>query len=173
MEKKKIKKKKIKELVNPDFTRIEGSEVINKDHVAQTGQNYDGIPQTTDDAVVNQRQGASRYLYRRFVGENNTNKSILKEKMDKLIEDIISKQDLDNDIVKRMSDELVRKNGIPSLDIMNETNPIVVKKVNSLVDIISRNGVTPEEKAIIINHLLSVDMSNIPQSYKTELKKKL
>lgn len=175
MEKKNIKKKKkVKEFVKPDFSQIGGSEVINRDHVGKTGDNYDGIPQTTDDAVVNQRQGASRYLYRRFIGEDKDGvKSILKEKMDKLIEDIISKQDLDHDIVTRMSDDLVKKNGIPSIDIMNETNPIVVKKVNSLVDIMSRNGVTPEEKGIIINHLLSIDMSNIPQSYKNELKKKL
>jgi len=170
---KKIKKKKIKEFVKPDGTKIGGSEVINKDHVAQTGQNYDGIPQTTDDARLNQTQSASRYLYRSFRGENTEKKDLLKEKMDKLIEDIISKKDLDAEIVKRMSDDIVRKNGIPEIDIMNDTNPIVVKKVRSLVDIMSKNGVTPEEKGIIINYLLSIDMNDIPQSYKNELVKKI
>jgi hypothetical protein len=151
----------------------------------QTGDDEEGLGQTMDDTVVMQRQGPGRFYKNGHlhIGESDedevdedsdeTLEESSKQKMKGVLEDIFSKKDIDSTIVKRMRDNEFRANGIPPLETMTDSNPIVVRKVNLLKDILNRNTVSGEEKGIIINALLDTDMYDIPQEYKNELKKKL
>jgi hypothetical protein len=91
--------------------------------------------------------------------------------MDELIEDIFTKKDFDRDFVTKQPD--LRLNGIQNLDTIKDSNPILIRKVETLRDLIGKNDATGEEKAIIINYLLDMDMTDIPVEYKNELKKKI
>lgn len=95
-----------------------------------------------------------------------------KVKMKSLIEDIFTKKEFDKEFVDVKRNDL-RLNGIPELEVVRETNPILIRKVGALKDLIEKNSTSGEEKAIILNHLLGMDITDIPYEYKQELKKKL
>jgi len=105
-------------------------------------------------------------------GKSNL-KEVSKDKMDELIEDIFTKKDFDKEFIDKKNVSDLRLNGIQPLDSIRETNPILIRKVVNLSELIEKNDVSGEEKAIILNYLLSIDMVNIPSEYKEELKKKI
>ena len=80
--------------------------------------------------------------------------------------------DFDKEFVEKRKKDL-RLNGIESLESIRETNPILIRKVGTLKDLIEKNSASGEEKAIILNFLLDMDMTDVPQQYKDELKKKI
>ena len=92
--------------------------------------------------------------------------------MNSIIEDIFTKKDFDKEFVDTKIKDLKSK-GIESLESIRDTNPILIRKVGALKDIIEKNSASGEEKAVILNHLLSMDISDIPNEYKQELKKRL
>lgn len=94
-------------------------------------------------------------------------KEASKSKMEDMVEDIVNKK-----IAKDVLD--VKKNGIPDIDVVSDENPILVRKLKNLIDIISLNQATGEQKGVILNFLLNnTDMADIPREYKEELKKKI
>ena len=94
-------------------------------------------------------------------------KEASKSKMEDMVEDIVNKK-----IAKDVLD--VKKNGIPDIDVVSDENPILVRKLKNLIDIISLNQATGEQKGVILNFLLNnTDMADIPTEYKEELKKKI
>lgn len=95
-----------------------------------------------------------------------------KIKMDSLIEDIFTKKDFDKEFVEKTKNDL-KFNEIKDLESIRDTNPILIRKVGSLRDIIEKNSATGEEKAVILNYLLSMDLTDIPREYKEKLKKKI
>tara|TARA_R110000751_G_scaffold37974_2_gene91544 strand:+ start:1484 stop:2113 length:630 start_codon:yes stop_codon:yes gene_type:complete len=95
-----------------------------------------------------------------------------KNKMNSLIEDIFTKKDFDKEFVEKRKKDL-RLNGIESLESIRDTNPILIRKVGTLKDLIEKNSASGEEKAVILNFLLDIDMTDVPQQYKEELKKKI
>jgi len=95
-----------------------------------------------------------------------------KNKMNSLIEDIFTKKDFDKEFVEKRKKDL-RLNGIESLESIRETNPILIRKVGTLKDLIEKNSASGEDKAVILNFLLDIDMTDVPQQYKEELKKKI
>ena len=103
---------------------------------------------------------------------NSTLKETSKGKMDSLIEDIFTKKDFDKEFVNKKNSD-IRLNGIQPLDTIKDTNPILIRKVQNLKELIEKNDATGEEKAIILNYLLGIDMNDIPQQYKDELKKRI
>jgi hypothetical protein len=187
----------LKEFVNKSGSRIKGDYRI--DQVNSMTTSPASPPVTTSDYVNSTRQGMSRYMYRSFYGENDeTNdaeipeedkqkkypkkgkKKVVKKlkesskvKLDELINDIITKKNFDSDIINKIKTSELRLNAMPSLDIVKETNPILVRKVIALKDILDKNEPTGEELAIILNYILDTDMSKIPNQYKEELKKKI
>lgn len=180
----------VNELVDSDGSRIGGDDGALSVDDAITVTNS-----TTDDAARMKQQGMSRFLYRGFYGEDEDEDCDLdipdidkkkvkkfkkkgleeagKEHMKGIIEDIFTKRTFDKDIVDRYRNNDVRRNGIPPLDTIKDTNPILIRKVSLLKDIIEKNDATGEEKAIILNHLLDMNMVDIPSEYKEELKKKI
>jgi hypothetical protein len=181
----------LNEFIDGGGARIKGDEPINQANNKTTSNS------TTDDFISSTRQnGWSRYTnYGRtsYMGEDdeedvdlpkkdkkkrkpkivkNPLKEVSKRKMDSLIEDIFTKKDFDTEFVnKKQSD--IRLNGIQPLDTIKDTNPILIRKVQNLKELIEKNDATGEEKAIILNYLLSIDMTDIPVEYKNELKKKI
>lgn len=105
--------------------------------------------------------------------EKNTLKEASKFKLDELVDDIITKKSFDSDIIDKIKSSELRLNAIPTMDIVKETNPILVRKVMALKDILDKSVPSGEELAIILNQILDVDMSKIPNEYKEELKKKI
>ncbi len=175
----------ISELVDSSGSKIKGDIKINQDDNA-TSSKY-----TTDDVVNSTRQkGSVFYNYGRiFYGENDENNSKVKNKKSKrnnkklvkefgknntinIIEDIFTKKDFDREFVNKSVD-YQKLNGIPKIDDIKETNPIIIRKVSALKDIIEKNNTSGEEKAIILNYLLGIDLSDIPKEFKNELIKKL
>ena len=186
----------ISELINKDGTRISGDKKINQVN-NMTASNL-----TTDDFVSTTRQGIYFYnnFGRVYVGEDDdTNDGVKvpngdkpkktkkskkrspmstklkensKKRMESIIEDIFTKKDFDKEFVEKKTKDL-KLNGIQDLEVIKETNPILIRKVATLRDVIEKNSTSGEEKAIILNYLLSMDTTDIPTEYKEELKKKL
>lgn len=180
----------LKEFIDRYGIKISGDEPINQFN------NVTASDLTNDDKVVMSRQGISRYFNygRIMVGEDDEEnvelppkdrkkrkphslKSKLKEtsknKMDELIEDVFTKKDFDKDFITKKNSSDLRLNAIQPMDSIKESNPIILRKVVILKDLIDKDDVTGEEKAIILNYLLSINMTDIPQQYKEELKKKI
>lgn len=184
----------LKELVNKFGAPIGGDYRIDQDDSMTTSPTTP--PTTTDDFIKANRQGPNRFMYRSFARENDDeNKDVKlskkdrkkkypkklkteleessKFKMDELLEDIINKKSFDRDIIDKLKHSKMESDGIPELDYIKETNPILIRKVMALKDIIEKNSATGEEKAIILNYLLGLDMTDIPNEYKQKLKNKI
>ena len=95
-----------------------------------------------------------------------------RNKMSSLVEDVFTKKDFDREFVKNGGNNMTTKE-IGNLDSIRETNPILIRKVGALVDIIEKNSTSGEEKAVILNHILNMDLTDIPQNHKEILKRKL
>lgn len=94
-------------------------------------------------------------------------KETAKEKMGDMVEDIVNKK-ISKDVLN------IKKNGIPDIDVVADENPILVRKLKNLIDIVKLNQATGEQKGVILNFLLgNVDVADIPSEYKEELKKKI
>lgn len=183
----------LNELVNKDGSRIKGDGKIDQDNNMTTSKI------TTDDFVHMTRQGISRYnnYGRVYYGEDDESKkdakipkedrkkkkprkkpkikqlkSESKNKMSSLIEDVFTKKDFDREFVKNGGNNMTTKE-IGDLDSIRDTNPILIRKVGALVDIIEKNSTSGEEKAVILNHILNMDLTDIPQNHKEILKRKL
>jgi hypothetical protein len=91
-----------------------------------------------------------------------------------MVEDIVDKKFPKEvvDKIKKYGD--VNKNGIPDIEIISEENPLLVRKVKNLIDIISKNQATGEQKGVILNFLINnIGTIDIPMEYKQEMLKKL
>jgi hypothetical protein len=184
----------ISELIRANGAPIGGDYRIDQDDSMTTSPTTP--PTTTDDFIKNSRQGPNRFMYRSFAREDDNTKekaklpskdrkkkypkkpkSELEEsakfKMDDLVEDIINKKSFDKDIIDKIRYSQINTEGIPDLDVIKETNPILVRKVVALKDIIEKNNASGEEKGIILNYLLSLDMTDLPPVFKNKLKEKI
>jgi len=97
-----------------------------------------------------------------------------KKKMKNMVEDIVDKKFPKEvvDKIKKYGD--IRKNGVPDIEIISDENPLLVRKVKSLVDIIEKNQATGEQKGVILNFLINnIGTVDIPTEYKQEILKKL
>lgn len=106
--------------------------------------------------------------------KKNKLKESSKRKMEEYVEDIVSKK-ISKDVLDRVKkDGDIRKNGIPDIDIINEENPVLVRKAKNLIDAIKSNLATGEEKGVLLNFLITnIDTIDIPSEYKNEMLKKL
>jgi hypothetical protein len=100
-----------------------------------------------------------------------------KEKMKSLVDEILTKRRIPKDVVQRTNEEdLMHDVEIPEIGELKKTyeKPIVVRKLNSLMDIINKEGIYGDQVAIILNHLLnSVDISKIDKEHRELLGDKL
>ena len=106
--------------------------------------------------------------------EKNKISESSKNKMKNMVEDIVDKKFPKEvvDKIKKYGD--INKNGIPDIEIISEENPLLVRKVKNLIDIISKNQATGEQKGVILNFLINnIGTIDIPMEYKQEMLKKL
>jgi hypothetical protein len=114
-------------------------------------------------------------MFRRFYGEGDNSKSpktvkeMANQKMKKVLEDLVSNASYDRDVL----DAVKYNNGIPDLETLKEKHPVLVRKVAHFNTLISNDEVSGEDKAILINSILSANLTDIPSSYKKELIKKI
>jgi hypothetical protein len=179
----------LNEFIGKNGAKIRGDEPINQSNNATASQS------DTDTHIGDTRQGGwnrfNNYGRVSYLGEdddvedqdkpkkkknkikkNVSLEEVSKHKMDSLIEDIFTKKDFDKEFVQKTKSDL-RLNAIPEIDTIRDTNPILIRKVQNLKDLIEKGEATGEEKAIMLNYLLSMDVTDIPVEYKNELKKKI
>tara|TARA_R110000803_G_scaffold124467_2_gene192215 strand:+ start:1575 stop:2102 length:528 start_codon:yes stop_codon:yes gene_type:complete len=161
--KKTSKKQDLEELVDEKGGKISGDEHIDQSGMATTTKD------TTDDHVRKSRQGSP--FFRRYYSESEdiTLDEVAKNKMKKVVEDILTKKKFDKDVI----DKVRLSDGIPTMDMVKETHPVLVRRVSNIKSLIDRDDVSGTEKAILLNELLSIDLSEIPTEYKRELGRKL
>lgn len=104
----------------------------------------------------------------------NRLKETSRRKMEEFVEDIVTKNVSKDVINKVKSNGEIRQNGIPEIDIISDENPVLVRKVKNLIDIVSKNLATGEQKGVILNYLINnIGTTDIPSEYKQEMLKKL
>ena len=97
-----------------------------------------------------------------------------KKKMGEMVEDIVNKKFSKEVLDKVKINGDINKNGIPDIEIISDENPLLVRKVKNLIDIISKNQATGEQKGVILNYLINnIGSTDIPMEYKSEMLKKL
>jgi hypothetical protein len=188
----------LSELVNKNGSKLGGDYKIDQINSMTTSPSEP--PVTTDDYMKATKQGKSLYMFRSFYTEDDETNDDLKEpkedtkkkkglkkikekkktklkesdnnKIKSLIEDVFTKKDFDNEFVEK-KDASIKRGEIPNLEFIRETNPILIRKVSALKEIIEKNISSGEEIAVVLNHLLDLDLSDVPSEYKKILKNKL
>jgi hypothetical protein len=162
------KKQELEELVDEKGGKLQGDK-----HIDQNDKAASSI-YTTDDAVHTKGgiQG-SKYNPRTSYMNDDEEVSldrVAKDKMKKVVEDIFNKR---NGGESDVMDKTKYSEGIPEVDELKETLPVLVRKISHIKTLLDREEVGGDEKAILLNSLLSVDLTDIPSQYKRELARKL
>lgn len=164
----------LKEIIDSNGVFIKGNRRLDQSNSMATSK------LTTDDAIKSQRQGVSRYktsgrVY--FGEEENTmdNSKIKKNKTqekfeDSIVETVFTKKEFDREFVNKSIENMDK---IENIDSIRETNPILIRKVGALKDIIEKNNASGYEKAVILNYLLDMDLTDISNKHKELLRKKI
>ena len=135
---------------------------------------------TSDDYVRSATQGPEAYFiyggpyyginYSYVVNESG--EEIIEEEqigeMKNLVDEIfLSKRDKQKGIVKKANEQDIMGDvgiSIPDVSELKKTyeKPMVIRKLNHLMDLITKEGITGDELAIILNHIVNnVDISQI------------
>lgn len=158
-----------------EFVDADGS-FIKGDYNPNKRETFVGInrPETSREFAMYTAQGP-RYYYTPHYGASKvyTRESIAENKMKGMIEDIVKGKYNDYDVVDKND---INTNEIPDISLLKTQyeKPIIARKAKYLADMMEREGITGEEIAIVINHLLSiVEIEKIPANYKKILINKL
>lgn len=157
---KKYDSEELTELVDGDGTPIEGDDVDNYDSQVKTAPN-----QTTDDFVQSGIQPNDYYYNSAYMtGGVKVRATESKEKMSKLIEDLVSKKQK-----QHLLNKPTNENKISSIDSLDS---ILVNKITDTVK--SADNLDGEGIAIILNHFIeNLNTEKIPHNLLNVLKNKL
>jgi hypothetical protein len=155
--------------------------LINPSNNYKQNRNHIKSKKTTDDFVRNSTQGPEAYFiyggpyyginYTRVVNEEE-DISESDESMKSLVDEIIrNKKDKNRDVVKRMKEEDIMSEpiSIPDISELKDVHekPIVIRKINSLLDLIHKENLKGDELAILLNHLINnLDLSTLSEEHK-------
>jgi hypothetical protein len=157
---------------DPMFDPEDGVQIKNSAVQNKTQQGYRKFPYSLLPlSVVASNSSATSYMSDSKDDEKPTKG---KSKVKKMVEDIVDKKFPKEvlDKIKKYGD--INKNGIPDIDIISDENPLLVRKVTTLIDIIEKNQATGEQKGVILNYLINnIGTIDIPVEYKNEMLKKL
>lgn len=169
---------KIEELIDADGSPIEGDEVHNNDSEIE-------VPNAqTSDEFKSQAIGPRSY-YNLYGGTPYSRGSrhgmtvenideIAKDKMKKMVEDVLSKQNGNAGMVNRRNISDIDRDGIPDLEELSNTKPMIDRELKKFINMISRIQLTGEEKGIVLNNLLqNMNIEDIPNDYKRFLAQNL
>ena len=164
-----ISKKEYEENTHNEFVGTKGDIISGSKHVDQNDSATSSY-HTTDVSAHQRMQPPSwltTYGYTSYMSENGGKP---KEKMSRVIEDIISKKDFSKDVIDRLKND----NGeIPEIENLKEEFPVIVRKITHVKDLIERENISGAEKAVFINSFLSMDLNDIPNRYLSQIKNKL
>ncbi len=157
---KKYDSEELTELVDGDGAPIEGDDVDNYDSQVKTAPN-----QTTDDFAQSGIQPNDYYYNSAYMtGGVKVREAESKEKMSKLIEDLVSKKQKQH-LLNKPSNE----NKIGSIDSLDS---ILVNKITDTVE--SADNLDGEGVAIIFNYFIeNLNIEKIPHNLLIILKNKL
>ena len=169
----KTKEEEIQELVDSDGSPIEGSETHNNDSEievpnAQTSDEFQA--QAIGPRSIYNMYGGTPYSRGSRSGisaESVELSEMAKNKMRKMVEDHLTKQGINRDMVKKYNDiSDVNRNGIPDIeDMVNK--PMITRELKNFVNKISRITLNGEEKGIALNYILqNINTEDIPSDYK-------
>lgn len=149
---------------------------ISGDYNPNKRETFVGInrPETSREFAMFTAQGP-RYYYTPHYGASKvyTRESIAENKMKGMIEDIVKGKYNDYDVIGKSDFE---PSQIPDLNYLKTEHqrPIIARKAKYLSDMIEREGVSGEEIAIVLNHLLStINVEEMPSNYKKILINKI
>jgi hypothetical protein len=144
--------------------------LIDKNDNYKMGKSYIKSKKTTDDFIRSATQGPEAYfiyggpyygINYSYVVNEEENTDISENQVDEmknLVDEIFLKKKDDRGIVKRSNEQGVLGDqiNIPDISELKKTfeKPMVVRKLNHLVDLIDKEELNGEELAIILNHLL-------------------
>lgn len=198
-----IESNSIEEFVNDDGSMISGDERYNKGVDVKTGPinmpgDEKGIAVDTDKHAAQAIQPRNwwwslSYGYGQGKGKSPIGSNIgngpesdtfgesideseltSEQRMKKMVEDILSRQSDNQDLVKRRSNSDVNRNGIPDIKDLSDTKMIVVGKLKDLLDTIESSNLSGEEVGVVLNYLLTtINSSQIPSDYKNIIRKLL
>lgn len=179
-------KKELDELVDAEGAPIEGSRnQVNNTEIEVSPQ------QTSDDFVTLALQrknfnfiggphpysGTDRTTSRLPEGEDVNEKDEIDEAEDlmrKMVEDIVRNKLNDAGMVKKSVNQDVNRNDIPDMEELGNEKPTPVSYANDFISNINTVPLHGDEKAIILNYILSnFDTSDISNDYKNILRKKI
>ena len=180
--KKDIKKLKtnsteIEELIDVDGSPIGGDETNTNDSEIKVPSHV-----TTDrfkSGAIGPRSyyntyGGTPYSRGSSLGEDEEVGDVAKNKMKKMVEDVLSQQNQSNDFVNKTDNSDVNRNGIPDLEDFAKQKPMIDRELKSFISKIARIQLTGEEKGIILNHIIqNMNTTDIPRDYKQILSKTL
>jgi hypothetical protein len=166
--------------MDPMYNPEDGDQVRNSVVQSTRQQGYRGyyslVPMPsvkTPNATINTYTDNIDYMDDKK-GVKKTIKKISKKKMEEMVEDIVSKK-ISKDVIDDVKTyNVINKNGIPDIEIISDENPLLVRKVKNLIDIVKKNQANGEQKGVILNFLVNnIDTIDIPVEYKKEILKKL
>jgi len=157
--------------------------LINPTNNYKQNRNHIKSKKTTDDYVRNSTQGPEAYFiyggpyyginYTRVVNEDeNSDVYESNESMKSLVDEIIrNKKDKNRDVVKRMREEDIMSEpiSIPDISELKDVHekPIVIRKINSLLDLIHKEDLRGDELAIVLFHLVkNLDLNTLSEEQK-------
>ena len=184
---KNFNEEEIEELVDGDGGLIGGNtKNFNSDSEVMTDTPYDGseeadqdYPLTTDKHVSNTRQ-RRRYPWGYGYAASATHavresqKILAKERMEDLIEDLMSDRSDNRDMVKGGNVQDINRNKIPDIEDITNNNQALSSTLKSVIDIMNGQDVNGESVGVILNYIISnVNTNDIPQDYKRIIRGKI
>ena len=85
-----------------------------------------------------------------YIKEDNIEETA-KEKMQRLVKELLQKRNNDNEFVNKISDLDINKNNVSDIDDLN--NPDVSVATNDLINAINSSDLNDQELEIIFNHI--------------------
>ena len=170
-----LTEKRLDELIGTNGT------LISPTNNYKQSRNFIKSKKTTDDYVRNSTQGPEAYFiyggpyyginYSYIVNEED---DLLEseDSMKSLVDEIIrNKKDISRDVVKKIKEEDILKEptSIPDISELKDVyeKPIVIRKINSLLDLIHKENINGDELAILLNYLIdNIGLESISEEHK-------
>jgi hypothetical protein len=140
-----------------------------------------GIPQTTADFMAKTKQkrqwpyyGSNYSSGKKAAIPEAEQKILAKERMEGLIEDLLSQRSDTHDVVNNTRVQDINRNDVPDISDITANNQALANSIQSVVNMMNTQGVEGEDAGIILNYIISnMDVSSIPSDFRRIIKSKV
>lgn len=183
-----MEEEQVDELVDVDGGLIgNNTKQFNSDSEVSTDTPYNGdeeadqdIPQTTSDFARNTKQKrqypfyGSNYSSGKRAAIPESRKILAKERMEELIEDLMTQKSDSHDFVNNRGVQDINRNQIPDITDITVDNQALSNSIQSVVKMINSQNVKGDIAGIILNFIVSnLDTQDIPEDFKRIIKSKI